>query len=70
VGERVAIGDFGTACSDQDLAGSCDDGAEAGIASVGRRGRLIQSQSHQASVISHSEILPRRRERANTPNGD
>jgi hypothetical protein len=59
VGERIAISDFGTACAGQDLAGSSDDGAEPGIASVGRNGRLIQSESHEASVISHGEILPR-----------
>jgi hypothetical protein len=59
VGERIAISDFGTACAGQNLAGSSDDGAEPGNASVGRHGRLIQSESHQASVISHGEILPR-----------
>ena len=48
VGERIAISDFGTACAGQNLAGSSDDGAEPGNASVGRHGRLIQSESHQA----------------------
>jgi hypothetical protein len=47
------------ACAGQDLAGSSDDGAEPGIASVGRNGRLIQCETHQASVSSHGEILPR-----------
>jgi hypothetical protein len=54
-----AIGSFFAACAGQDLAGSSADGAEARITSVGRRGRLIQSQSHQVPVISHGEI-PRR----------
>jgi hypothetical protein len=58
VGERIAMGDLRTARLGHGLAGSSHDGAEPRIASVGCRGRLIQSQSHQDFVISHDEILP------------
>jgi hypothetical protein len=58
VGERIAMGDLRTARLGHGLAGSSHDGAEPRIASVGCRGRLIQSLSHQDSVISHDEILP------------
>jgi Lon protease-like protein len=58
VGERIAMGDLHTARLGHGLADSSHDGAEPRIASVGCRGRLIQSQSHQDSVISHDEILP------------
>jgi hypothetical protein len=45
---------------DQDLAGSSDDGAEPGIASVGRRGRLVpqRSRSSDAWVLNRT-ITPK-----------
>jgi hypothetical protein len=51
VGEGIAMGDLRTTRLGHGLAGSSHDGSEPRIASVGCRGRLIQSQSHQDSAI-------------------
>jgi len=58
VGERIAISDFGTTLRGPG-SGRLATAPNPGSPRSAANGRLIQCESHQASVISHGEILPR-----------